>query len=173
MLHHLPTLQDQPATDTFIFMIAQPRLAAAFEDGAVCGEFPVASGVGSGADDIVGALSARPGVIASPPTAVTIGGYEGTLIDLRLDPAWTGGCTAPDGPVVGVPILTGPGVGAGPSVGLAPDAPVRLILVDVGGGRTMATVVACAEPSTLAFFDAQVATAMPVIESIELHPPTP
>jgi hypothetical protein len=173
VLHHLPTLQAQPATDTFIFMIAQPRLAAAFEDGAVCGEFPVASGVGHGADDIVAALSARPGVVSTPPAPVSVGGYEGTLIDLRLDPAWTGGCTAPDGAVVGIPILTGPGGGPGPLVGLAPNAPVRLILVDVGAGRTMAIFVACAEPSTLAFFDAQVATAMPVIESLELHPPTP
>jgi len=174
VLHHLPdALPGQPATDTFIFMIAQPRLAAAFEEGAVCGEFVDAPGVTSGVDDIVGALRARPGVIATPPTAVTIGGYEGTLIDLRLDPSWTGGCTAPDGPVVGIPILSGPGSGSGPSVGLAPNAPVRLILVDVGDGRTMAIVVACAEPSTLAFFDAQVATAMPVIESLELHPPTP
>jgi homoserine dehydrogenase len=58
-------------------------------------------------------------------------------------------------------------------VGLTANAPVRLILVDVGGGRTMAIVVACAEPSTLALFDAQVAASMPVIESLELHPPTP
>jgi hypothetical protein len=58
-------------------------------------------------------------------------------------------------------------------VGLAPNAPVRLILVDVGGGRTFAIVVTFAEPSTLPFLDEQVAAAMPVIESIELHPPTP
>ena len=165
VLHHLPTVQVEPATDTFIFMIAQPRLAAAFEDWRGLWRVPrCASGVGSGADDIVGALRARPGVIASPPTAVTMGGYEGTLIDLRS-------CT--DGPEA-VRRRTDRASGSRSSADRSrggrlgrpgADAPVRLILVDVGDGRTMATVVACAEPSTLAFFDAQVATAMPVIES--------
>jgi hypothetical protein len=173
VLHHLPDASPgQPSIDTFIFMIAQPRLAAVFEDGAVCGPFTEAVGVGTGVDDIVAALRARPGVIATPPAAVTVGGYEGTLMDLRLDPAWTEGCTAPDGPVVGIPILRGPG-GSGPTLGLTANAPVRMILVDVGGGRTMAIVVACAEPSTLALFDEQVAAAMPIIESLGLRPPTP
>ena len=170
VLHHLPdALPGQPSTDTFIFMGTQPRLAATIEDGAACGQFTDAVGVGTGVDDIVAALRARPGVISTPPEAVTVGGYQGTLIDLRLDPAWTEGCVAPEGRVVGIPILSGPGA----SVGLTANSPVRLILADVGGGRTMAMVIACASPSTLAFFDEQVATAMPIVESIELHPPTP
>ena len=99
-------------------------------------------------------------------------GTRASSIDLRVAPAWTGGCTAPEGQTAAIPILRGMG-GSGPTVGVLTDAPIRLILVDVGGGRTIAIVVACAAPSQPSLFDEQVAAAMPVIESMELHAPTP
>jgi hypothetical protein len=173
VLHHVPdAVQGQSSTDTFIFAVAQPRLAAAFKDGAICGPFGDEPGVGHGVDDIVAALVARPGVVTTPPAGMSVSGYEGKLLDLSVAPSWTGGCVAPEGPMIGIPILRS-GEELGPTVGLVPDAPIRLILVDLTHGRTMAIVVACATPSSASLFDAQLAAAMPVIESIELHPPAP
>ncbi len=174
VLHYLADASaGQPVRDTFIFELARPRLAAAFKDGAICGPFGDEPGVGQGVDDIVAALVARPGVVSTSPEAVSVSGYEGTLLDLSVAPSWTGGCVAPEGPMVGIPVLRGSGGELGPTIGLVPDAPIRLILVDVGGGRTMAIAVACSAAPGTSQFDAQLKAAMPVIESIELHPPAP
>ncbi len=152
-------------------MIAQPRLAAAFEDGAVCGVFTDAPGAGTGVGEMVAAITSRPGVVSTPPATVTVGGYRGTLLDLRVAPTWTGGCTAPEGPLVGIPILRGPGGELGPSLGLSPDVPLRLLLVDLGDGRTMSIAIVSPPSPGQSSLDEQIAAAMPIIESIELHPP--
>jgi hypothetical protein len=112
-------------------------------------------------------------VVSSASTAVSIGGYEGQLLDLRLAASWTRRCVAPEGPVVGVPILHQAGSGNGPGVGVGPNQPVRLILVDLTGGRTMAVVIFGIDPSQASPFEAHVAEVMPIIESFEFHPPTP
>lgn len=174
VLHHLADAsQAQPGSDTFIFMVAQPRLAAAFGDKAVCGLFTDAPGAARGVDDLVAAITTRPGVISTLPADVTVGGYTGKLIDLQVAPSFTGGCMAPEGPVVGVPILRGPGGELGPSLGLSPAAPVRLILLDLGDGRTMSIAIVSLPPTQPASFHEGVDAAMSIIESIELHPPTP
>jgi hypothetical protein len=161
------------STDTFIAVFAQPRVAAALDDGVPCAGPPDAPGVGDRVDDIVAAIMARAGVISTVPVAVTIGGYEGREIELNLAPAWTGGCQAAEGTVVGIPILKLAGSGVGPMMGVAPDHPLRLILLDLTGGRAIAIalfVVGAAQP---ALFEEQVAAAMPVVESFEFHAPAP
>jgi hypothetical protein len=157
--------QGQPATDSFLGLVAQPRMAADFTDGVACGPVADAPGVGSGIDDLVTAIRARPGVLSTLPTAVTIAGHEGTMLDLRLAPGWTGGCLAPEGPIVAIPIVQG--------VGLEPDHPVRLILLDLGDGRTMAVAISDIGPAQPSQFEAHMAEVMPVVESFEFHPPTP
>jgi hypothetical protein len=174
LLHHLPdAVPGQTSTDTFLSLFVQPRMAAELEDGAACGPSGDAPGVGAGIDDLVAAIVARPGVVLTNPTAVTIAGYDGQLLDLRLAASWTKGCAAPDGPVVGVSILHQAGSGAGPGVGLGPDHPVRLILLDLTEGRTLAIAIFEVEPSQPSVFEAHVAEVMPIIESFEFHPPTP
>ena len=175
VLHRLPEdSQSASPTDAFVFLFAEPRVAAEFEDGAVCGDDPGdAPGIGRGVDDIVAAIRARPSVVSTPPTAVTIGGYRGQLLDLRLAPSWTGGCLAPEGPLVGSMILRNAGAGPGPLVGVSPDVPVRLVLLDLGDDRTMAIVVSCLGSSGPDVLEAAIADAMPVIESFEFHPPAP
>jgi hypothetical protein len=103
---------------------------------------------------------------------VSIGGFEGQMLDLYLAPGWSGGCQAPNGPVVYVPILLAGGSGAVPSVVIGSDHPMRLILLDLTGGRTMSVAVGI-EPPQVSQFEEQVAGVMPVIESFEFHPPTP
>jgi hypothetical protein len=121
----------------------------------------------------VAAIVARPGGVSTPPTAVTIGGHPGKLLDLRLAKSWTGSCTAPEGPVVGLAILNGGGPPPGPGVGLTRDHPARLILLDLGNERTMAVVIFNFEPSQPVQFQKQVAEVMPIIESFVFHPPAP
>lgn len=174
LLHRLPDPSpSQPATDSFVSLFVQPRIAADFADGAMCGPVGAAPGVGGGIDEVVEAITARPGVVSTPPTAVTIGGFAGQMVDVHLAPSWTRGCEAPEGPIVGMPILVQAGSGPGPVAGLGPDNPLRLILLDLGGGRTMAIVIFSIEPSQPALFEAQVAEVMPIIESFEFHPPMP
>jgi hypothetical protein len=175
MLHHLPeSLQGQPSIDSFILLLARPAIAADFNKGAACGG-PVsdAPGVGGGLDDLVAAIRARPGVVSTTPAAVTIGGYQGETLDLELATSWTGGCLTPDGPVVGMPLVHEAGSETGPGVGLGPDHPLRLILLDLTDGRTMAVAIFEIEPSQSSVFEAHVAEVMPIVESFEFHPPTP
>jgi hypothetical protein len=174
LLHHLPDArQGQPSTDTFILLLARPRMAADFQEGATCGAAGDAPGVGGGLDDLVAAITARPGVVSTTPAAVTIAGYEGKMLDLELATSWTGGCITPDGPVVGMTLLHQPGLETGPGVGLEPGRPVRLILLDLTGGRTLAVTIFEIDPSQRSLFQAHAAEVMPIIERFEFHPPTP
>jgi hypothetical protein len=174
LLHHLADeAAGQPAADTFIALFVQPRMSAEFEDGAACRPSGEAPGVGNGVDDLVAAILARPGVVSTAPTAVKIGGYDGQLLDLRLAASWTRGCVAPEGPIVGIPILHQAGSEPAPLVGLARDHPVRLILLDLTGGRTLAIAIFEPEPSQPSVFEAHAAEVMPIIESFEFAAPTP
>jgi hypothetical protein len=174
LLHKLPDASStEPSTDLFVSIFLQPRLAADFEDGAICGPVGAAPGVGTGIEDIMAAIVARPGVVSTPPSAVTIGGLEGQMLDLHLAPEWTGGCVAPEGPVVGMPILVQAGSGSGPVCGISLDHPMRLILVDLGHERTIAVSIFSVEPSQSSAFEEQAADAMPIVESFEFNAPMP
>jgi len=174
VLHHVPDPSPgQVTTNTLIGLLAQPRMAAVFETGASCGPFSEAPGVGRGVDDIVTAIIARPGLVSTPPADVTIGGYEGQMLDLQLEPSWTGGCEAPEGTIVGVPLLVGAGLETGPAVGIGVDHPLRLILLDLADRRTMSITIFNPETSRISPFEDQVAAAMPIIDSFRFRAPAP
>jgi hypothetical protein len=172
MLHLLPEAStSQPTSDSLLILLAQPQMAADFEEGSICGQAREAPGVGDRVDEIVAAIQARPSVVSSPPVPVTFGGYRGQMLDLRLADAWTGGCQfEPEGLIVGTTILRRSASGSGPFVAVYPNVPVRLILLDLTDGRTMAIATLLAEPFQGSVSDA-FAAVMPVIESFEFHPP--
>jgi hypothetical protein len=172
MLHLLPEASiSQPTSDSLLVLLAQPQMAADFEEGSICGQAREAPGVGDRVDEIVAAIQARPSVVSSPPVPVTFGGYRGQMLDLRLADAWTGGCQfEPEGLIVGTTILRRSASGSGPFVAVGPNVPVRLILLDLTDGRTMAIATLLAEPFQGSVSDA-FAAVMPVIESFEFHPP--
>ena len=159
----------QATNESFIFLLGQPRMAAEVVKGTPCGPSSVAPGVGHGVDDIVTAIRAMDGVVSTTPRTVTIGGYDGQLLDLHLAPSWTGGCQAPEGHPEGIAILQS-GSGTGPVLGVGTDRPMRLILLDLTGGRTLAVAVACVASDAPTFVE-RVAAAMPIIDSFEFHPP--
>ncbi|MEO5940516.1 MAG: hypothetical protein ABIZ72_06100 [Candidatus Limnocylindrales bacterium] len=174
LLHHLPAVSSSlPSTDGFVAVFAQPRLASDVADGAICGPYGVAPGVGHRVDDMVAAITARPGVVSTSPATVTVGGFKGRLLDLHVAPNWSSGCLAPEGLAVEVPIVVGAASRPGPGVGISPDHPARLILLGLADDRTLAVAIFTMEPSQSARFAEQVGAAMPVIESFEFARPTP
>jgi hypothetical protein len=158
-----------PSGDLFVSLFTRPRLVADFMKGATCGPTSPVSGVGTGVDEVVAAIRARPGVESTAPSRVTIGGYEGQMLDLHLAPSWTGGCRAPDGPVVAMPLLGGPELESG-GVGIGRDSPVRVILLDLTGGRTIAIAVFVGGPAEPTQLVTEAADAMQVIQTFEFHP---
>jgi hypothetical protein len=165
VLHHLSdAAQGQASTDTFIALFAQPGFVAV-DSVAPCGASSDGPRVGQGVKDIAVAIIAQDGVVSTPPTAVTIGGYEGQILDLQVASSWTGGCRLSDGKIASVPFLLRSGPGTGPTVGVDPDHPLRLILLDLTGGRTMAVAIFGIGPAQPLPLKEQVAAAMPIIES--------
>jgi hypothetical protein len=174
VLHHLSNAgPGKPSTDSLVALFIQPRMVAELENGATCGSSDDAPGVGGSIDDLVTAITARAGVISTSPATVTIGGHEGQMLDLQLAPSWTKGCRAPEGLIVGVPILHQAGSATGPAVGLSLNHPVRLILLDLADGRTIALSIFGLEPSQQSEFEERMAQVMPIIESFKFQPPTP
>ncbi|MBA2719467.1 MAG: hypothetical protein H0U52_09550 [Chloroflexi bacterium] len=55
---------------------------------------------------IAAELRKRPGLVVTEPRQVEIGGLTGVVVDVRLDPTWTGTCFwSAEGPGPGVPML--------------------------------------------------------------------
>ena len=65
------------------------------------------------------------------------------------------------------------GVDRRAGIGLVLNSPIRLILLDLTGGRTMAVAIFSGGPPQPSELEVQVREAMPVIESFEFHPPVP
>jgi hypothetical protein len=121
----------------------------------------------------VKAIVTRPGIVSTPPAEVTVAGHQGRLLVLRLEPGWTGGCSDVTGPIVAMPILHQRGSPGGPGVGVGPEQPVRLTLLDVGGGRTLAIAIVAPTDRVSANFDRHLAEAMSIVESFAFVPATP
>jgi hypothetical protein len=137
---HTTTVGTSGAVDgeLFVSALAAPAMVAVEPDGRDCGDTREAVGVDAGVDGLVAAIRQRPGLVSTTPTRMTIGGREATLLDLRMDPDWTRGCIGPGGRVLMIPILQVAGMSPSPVFGIGPDAPVRLILVDLGDDQVMA-----------------------------------
>ena len=69
-----------------IYFLRDPAIAS--QD---CDE-SVERGVGRSVDDLVAWLEAAPGLATSEPTPVTVGGLDGMLLDIQLDPEWKRPC---------------------------------------------------------------------------------
>jgi hypothetical protein len=68
-------------------------------------------GVGRSADELAAWLEAAPGLAASDPTPVTVGGLRGVRLDLQLDPAWKKTCFYSDGQPTVPLIFSGADIG--------------------------------------------------------------
>jgi hypothetical protein len=110
-------------------------------------------------------LTSHPGLVTSQPEPVTIGGLEGVLIDVSLDPAWTQTCPWSQGQPV-VQILVD-GIPNGFAAGIDPGKPVRLYLLEHATGVIVIDVSASNRGPSI---DDLAAMATPILENIHFAP---
>jgi hypothetical protein len=121
-------------------------------------------------------LRAQPRIASSEPRAITVGGYPGQWIDVRVAPNWTGTCPDVPGGTPTAIILTqvfdavrevdGVFVDADASWGLVGEEQMRLVFVDIGQGDVVLIWVDATNPER---FEALVTDAMPIIESMTIN----
>ena len=134
---------------------------------AECTEAPDPA-IGHTADDLIGAWSARPGIVATAPQPISVGGLEGSWIDIHLAPDWTGTCPF-DTTQPGVTLFTDadPASGNGtPFWGISGDEHLRIIALDDTAGSTVLIVL---DTLTRETFDGLVAESMPVVDTFEFE----
>jgi hypothetical protein len=129
---------------------------------ASCNENRSADGVGRTPAAMAAWLKAVPGLIVSPPTAVTIGGLSGVAVDLSVVPGWTPTCGAPG--IYTFSFWGSDNGGWSNRLALNGSARARYVLLDRGDGSTLVIAI---EAPDLATWHAFIAEAMPVIQSFE------
>ncbi|HLX34118.1 MAG TPA: hypothetical protein VKR30_02630 [Candidatus Limnocylindrales bacterium] len=122
----------------------------------------VDSGVGQTPAALAAWVAGRPGVVATRPASIMIGGEPGLMLDLHLAPSWTTR-TCPGDPFPTALLLVG--AGGEWNWGLGGTEHQRLILLDIGGGRTVAIFID--DNSTPSRFGQLIAQAMPVVTTFE------
>ena len=129
---------------------------------AECEEEPE-PGVGRTSMEMINALSSRPGLIATGPQPIDLGGLAGFWIDLRIDPEWTGTCPWAPGPTV--PLVIDPRVppGTGLHWGVVPDERFRFIVLDTLD--TDGTILISIWSDSADRWEGLLADAMPIVES--------
>jgi len=163
----------QPVLTTVITVMARPTLVAPIPDEAPCGAVTDQEEGGTSVDELLAALAARPGVEMSSPTSIEIRGHPATVVDLRLAPDWTGACKDGTDSLVGIALLRvagqATGQATGPLLAVTAQHPFRLVLVDLGEGRTVAIAAFGIGDDPSAVTSIPTADAMPVIESFEFQ----
>lgn len=115
----------------------------------ICGQ--VGDTHGSTAAELVDSLLKGEGLVTSNAVDVTIGGLTGMRVDAYLDPAWTASCTA--------------GSDA-PPTSEQKDHRGRYVFLDLPTGAKLLIIV---ESVQAADFDAFLANAMPIVESLQFN----
>src|SRR5262249_59904269 len=100
-------------------------------------------------DALVGGLRANPALAVTEQPATSIGGHPARVLDLALKPSWHGAC--PDlgrssSYLVGTEAFD-PGKDYPYVLALAEQERHRLLLVDIGGGDSVAVVIDSSDPS--------------------------
>jgi len=110
-------------------------------------------------------LAHAPGVVATAPAPVTIGGLSGFQLDISMDPAWSATCPFSNGQPIRM-IFVGQTARDGFSWALAPGMHARLWILDLGNAGAM---VVDAEGETKAAFDAIAGEASTIVESFQIN----
>ena len=105
-------------------------------------------------------VRSRPSLVTTTPTPITIGGYSGLYTDVKVAPSWTATC--PDTSQPTAVFLSQSGAPDGWDMGLGGTEQMRLILLDLGGGSTVAIVLDSSDPAR---FQALIDQAMPIVSS--------
>ena len=106
-----------------------------------------------------------PGIVATAPAPVTIGGLSGFRMDVSMDPSWTSTCPFSNGQPIRM-VLVGQTPDSGFSWALVPGMRSRLWILDLGNAGAM---VVDAEGETQAAFDAIADEATSIVESFQVN----
>jgi hypothetical protein len=148
------------AQDTYAFLDVFRNMPIASVD---CAEAPEPD-VGNTASDVIGALSERPGLAASDPVPVTIGGLSGLQLDFAVAEDWTGTCPGIGTPWV--PLVHMPGF---VYWGAEPGERFRVIVLDVAPlpEDMYATVMIFIYAADAAVWDEHLAASMAIVDSFD------
>lgn len=123
-------------------------------------------GVGRTASAITDWLTTLPGLVATTPTPVTVGGLSGFWLDLSVAADWTQTCPYSEGkPLVMTFVDSDVDSNPGPEGfdwNVLAGGYARYFLLDLGDGRTLLIEIGASDKAS---WDAFVADAMPVIET--------
>lgn len=89
----------------------------------------------------------RPGLIVTTPEAISIGGREGVVLDVTMDPSWTTPCFYSQGNPI-VPLIQGVGP-SGLDHPMGPGLTTRLYLLENGPGTLLVEISESANGSRL------------------------
>jgi hypothetical protein len=128
-----------------------------------CAEAPE-PGVGRSAKEITTWLASREGLATTEPKAVTVGGLSGYLIDIKMDPAWTGTCPFSGGTYT-VPMFVGSGISAGVFWGSDADSSQREYVLDLGPKAADGNIVINVQICCGVAEGERIAAVTPVIDS--------
>jgi hypothetical protein len=134
--------------------------------------FTGAADVPNDARSIADALEQRPGLDASDRSTATIGGRQAVSLSIRLRASWQESCpfVADRSAFHGV-IAARLGSAVPFMWGVGEAEQMRLFLVDVGSGQTVAIFIDLAlSGGTFATFDELEAAALPIVTSMQLVP---
>lgn len=134
-------------------------------------------GIGSSAGGLADWVADRPGILASKPVDIAIGGLTGRLVDVQEAPTFAKMCSPLDGwgdrqtmAIRYIALVRGAGPGGQISDrwewGVDGLQRQRYIFVDLGAGKTVAIVL----DATSKAFDQLVADAMPIVQSMTFKP---
>lgn len=113
---------------------------------------------------MVTALSNDPRLSTTSPVVVSVGDRAGQALDIEIAQSWTGTCKWSDGKAAALLLTVADP--PGPYFGLTETERVRVILFDVSGSAVLIGIDSQAGST----FDALVADAMPIVESMQFSP---
>ncbi|HZM72461.1 MAG TPA: hypothetical protein VFC71_03720 [Candidatus Polarisedimenticolia bacterium] len=141
-------------------LLARP-MAAALHAG--CPDGVPETGVGSDRSALTAWLLAHPGLVKTQQADITIDGMTATVLDVEVTPDWSETCDSVN-PFIAAPLFVG-GVG-GYHWAIAQDDRMRIILLDLPAGTTVAIFIDPQDPTT---FDGFIGEAMPIVESFDFR----
>jgi hypothetical protein len=118
----------------------------------------VEPGIGTDRTALTAWILGHPGLRVTEQPAVTIDGLEATVLDLAVASDWTEKCD-PVNPFIAAPLFVGDY-----HVAVAKGDRLRVILVDLPAGTTVAITV---DPEDPAAFGALIAETLPIVESFD------
>jgi hypothetical protein len=175
LAYTVPAGWGNPEEDRAMYVIARTDLGedasiwllsdeTAHAQGPGCPENTIDASVGRKPDQLASWLRSLPGLSATPPAPVNVGGLSGLSLDVSLKPSWTQTC---------------PGGGSGPNIQLFADSdgkehdvsvhgdvPLHIVLLDLGDGRSLVLFVNAKDKAT---YDTLLPEATSIINSFQFN----